>query len=188
MENCKISNLPISTNCYLDNDDTGKEVEDTKYRGIIRSLLHLIACRPDIMFSICVCARYQSTPKESNMKVVKKILKYLKGTLNVGLWYPKGTTPSLIGFSNSNFVGCKLDKKSTSRTFHVFGECLVSWHRKKQTYVALSIPEAKYIVAGSCYAQSIWLKHQLQDFGLKLDQIPLKCDNTSAINITRNPI
>nr|KYP53535.1 hypothetical protein KK1_024427 [Cajanus cajan] len=78
------------------------------------------------MFNVCMCARFQSTPKESHLKAVKKIMKYLKGTLIVGLWDPKGTSPSLIGFSDSDGAGCKLDRKSTSGTCHIFGECLVS--------------------------------------------------------------
>ncbi|XP_020208050.1 uncharacterized protein LOC109793000 [Cajanus cajan] len=159
MENCKISNIPKSTNCYLDNDVAGKEVEESRYRGIIGSFLYLTASRPDIMFSVCMCARFQSAPKESHLKVVKKIMKYLKGTLNVGLWYPKGTSPSLIGFSDSDFTGCKLYRKRTSGTCHIFGEFLVSWHYKKQACVALSIADAEYIAAGSCCAQAIWIKH-----------------------------
>ncbi|KAL2325574.1 hypothetical protein Fmac_024632 [Flemingia macrophylla] len=188
MENCKSSNIPMSTNIYLDSDATRKGVDQTKYRGIIGSLLYLTASRPDIMFSVCSCARYQAAPKESHVAAVKRILKYLKGTINCGLWYPKGTSPTLIGFSDADFAGCKLDRKSTSGICHVFGECLVSWHNKKQACVALSTAEAEYIAAGSFCAQSIWLKQQLQDFGLKLHNIPLKCDNTSAIKITKNPI
>ncbi|KAL2318887.1 hypothetical protein Fmac_032763 [Flemingia macrophylla] len=188
VDSCKESNIPMSTNCYLDSDISGKEVDQTKFRGIIGSLLYLTASRPDIMFSVCSCARYQATPKESHMTAVKKILKYLKRTINCGLWYPQGTTSNLIGFSDADFAGCKLNRKSTSGTCHIFGEYLVSWHSKKQACVALSTAEAEYIAAGSCCAQSIWLKQQLQDFGLKLNKIPLMCDNTSAIKITKNPI
>nr|KYP43824.1 hypothetical protein KK1_034694 [Cajanus cajan] len=114
MENCKISNIPITTNCYLDSDVARKEVEETRYRGIIGFVLYLTPSIPDIMFNIYVCARFQSAPKESHLKFLKKIMNYLKGILNVGLWYPKGASPSLIGFSDSDFTGCKLDRKSTS--------------------------------------------------------------------------
>nr|KYP76727.1 Copia protein [Cajanus cajan]KYP76730.1 Copia protein [Cajanus cajan] len=113
------------------------------------------------MFSVCMCARFQSAPKESHLKAVKKIMKYLKGTLNVGLWYPKGTSLSLISFFDSNFAGCKLDRKNTSGTCLIFGECLVSWNCKKQACVALSIAEAEYIATGSYCAQAIWIKHLL---------------------------
>ncbi|KAL2327528.1 hypothetical protein Fmac_020955 [Flemingia macrophylla] len=188
MEGCKVSNIPMSTNCYLDNDFSGQGIDQTQYKRIIGSLLYLTTNRPDIMFSVCVCARYQAAPKQSHMNVVKKILKYLKGTINCGLWYPKGTSPTLVGFSDPDFVGCKMDRKSTSGSCHIFGECLVTLHSKKQACVALSTAEAEYVAAGSCCAQTIWLKQRLQDFGLKLEHIPLRCDNTSAINITKNPI
>nr|KYP56546.1 hypothetical protein KK1_002787 [Cajanus cajan] len=155
MENCKTSNIPMFTNCYLDNDVAGKEVEESRYRGIIGSLLYLTTSRPDIMFSVCMCARFQSAPKESHLKDVKKIMKYLKRTLNVGLWYHKGTPPFLIGFSDSNFAGYKLDRKSTSGTCHIFGECLVSWHSKKQACVAFSIVEGEYIATSRCCALAI---------------------------------
>ena len=81
-----------------------------------------------------------------------------------------------------------MDRKRTSGTCHLLGSSLISWHNKKQACVALSTAEAKYIVVGSCCAQTIWLKHQLSDFGLNLSKIPLLCDNTSAINLTKNPV
>jgi len=94
---------------------------------------------------------------------------------------------NLIGFSESDFAGCKLDRKSTSETCHILGSSLVSWNYKKQACVTLSFAEDEYIVARSCCAQSFWMKQQVDDFGVYLDHIPLKCDNTSAINLTKNP-
>ena len=130
----------------------------------------------------------EAQPKESHLTAVKRILKYLKGTINVGLWYPKGTDISLTGYSDSDFAGCKLDRKSTSGTCHLLGNSLISWACKKQACVALSTAEAEYIAAGSCCAQILWLKHQLEDYGISLNNIPLLCDNTSAINISKNPV
>ena len=95
------------------------------------SLLYLTASQPDIMLSVCLCARYQANPKESHLTAVKKITKYLKGTTNVGLWYPKGTSLNQIGFSDFDFARCKLDRKSTSGTCHLLGSSLVSWNCKK---------------------------------------------------------
>ena len=135
-----------------------------------------------------MCARFQSNPKESHFKGGKRILKYLKGTINVGLWYPRGASLSLIRYSDSDFAGCKLDRKSTSGTCHLLGASLISWHSKKQACVALSTAEVEYIAVGSCCAQILCLKQQLSDFGLSLSKIPLKCDNTSAINLTKNPV
>ena len=140
------------------------------------------------MFVVCLCARYKANPKESHFKAAKRILKYLKGITNVGLCYPSHSPIHLIGYSDSDFAGCKLDGKSTSVTCHLLGSSLISWHSKKQACVALSTSEAEYIVARSCYAQILWLKQQLADFGLKISKIPLLCDNTSAINLTKNQI
>jgi len=178
MESCKETNTPMPLSCYMDADAAGKSVDQTKYRGLIGSLLYLTASRPDIMFAVCLCARYQTNPKESHFKVAKRILKYLKGTSIVGLWYPS--------HSSIHLIGCKLDRKSTSGTCHLLGSSLISWHSKKQTCVALSTAEAEYIVVGSCCAQILWLKQQLADFGLQISKVPLMCDNTSAINLTKN--
>jgi len=120
------------------------------------------------------------------LTIVKRIIKYLKGITNVGSWYPKGTSLSLIGFSDSDFPRCKLDRKSTSKTCHLLGSSLISWNCKKQAFVALSIAEAEYIAIGSCCAQSFWMKQQLEDFGATLDHIPLKCDNINAIILSKN--
>ena len=166
----------------------GKGADQTKYRGLIGSLLYFIASRPDIMFVVCLCARFQANPKESHLKAAKRILKYLKGTTNVGLWYPSHCPIHLIGYSDSDFAGCKLDRKSTSATCHLLGSSLISWHSKKQACVALSTAEVEYIAAGSCCSQILWLKQQLEDFGLNISKVPLLCDNTSVINLTKNQI
>ena len=188
MENSKEASTPMASSCYLDRDEKGKTIEVTKYRGMIGSLLYLTSSRPDIMFSVCMCARYQASPRESHLSAVKRILKYLKGTTHMGLWYPEDSTISLVGYSDSDFAGCKLDRKSTSGTCHLLGSSLVSWHSKKQTSVALSTAEAEYISAGVCCAQILWMKQHLLDFGIKLSKIPIKCNNTSAINLAKNPV
>jgi len=110
----------------MDADAVGKGVDQTKYRGLIGSLLYLTTSRPNIMFVVCLCARYQTNPKESHFKAAKRILKYLKGTTNVGLWYPSHSLIHLIGYSDSDFAGCKLDRKSTSGTCHLLGSSLIS--------------------------------------------------------------
>lgn len=115
-------------------------------------------------------------------------MKYLKGTSNVGLWYPKGSICSLVSFSDADYAGCQIDRKSTSGTCQIFGNALVSWLCKKQASVALSTAEAEYISVGSCCSQILWLKQQLRDYGIKLESTSLKCDNTSSINISKNPI
>ena len=115
-------------------------------------------------------------------------IKQLQNGTNVGLWYLNEVTLNLKGYSYSDFVGCKLDRKSTSGTCHLLGASLISWNSKKQACVALSTTEAKYIAIGSCCAQICWLKQQLSNFGLKVTEVPLFCDNTSAINLTKHPV
>ena len=92
MEEVKTMKTPMSSSIKLDKDEKGKSIKFTMYRGMICSLLYLIASRPDIMYSICLCSRFQSCPKESHLSVVKRILRYLKGTMDIGLWYPKVIT------------------------------------------------------------------------------------------------
>ena len=100
MDKCKPINTPFSTSCHLDHDEVGIPVDETKYRGLIGSLLYLTTSRPDIMFAVCMCARFQSAPKESHSNVAKRILKYLQGTKEVGLWYPGNISLSLTDYSD----------------------------------------------------------------------------------------
>ncbi|KAH9744421.1 Integrase catalytic domain-containing protein [Citrus sinensis] len=146
-DNGTAKSTPMSTTIKLDKDEKGKEVDIKTYQGMIGSLLYLIASRPDIMFSVCLCARFQSCPKESHMLAVKRIFRYLIGTINLGLWYPRGTHIDLTCYSDADFAGYKVDRKSTSGTCHFLGHSLVSWFSKKQNSVALSTTEAEYIVA-----------------------------------------
>ncbi|XP_068466404.1 uncharacterized mitochondrial protein AtMg00810-like [Phaseolus vulgaris] len=127
MENCKAATTPMSTNYYMSVDEAGTVVDQTKHRGLISSLLYLTASRPDIMFIVCLCARLQSSSRESHFKAAKRILKYLKGTTFVGLWYPSHSPIHLVGYSDSDFAGCKLDRKSTSGTCHLPDSSLISW-------------------------------------------------------------
>ena len=107
---------PMSIATKLDKDERRKDMNQKLYRGMIGSLLYLTASRPDIMFSICLCARFQSCPKKSHLFAVKRIFRYLIGTQNLGLWYSRGTSFDLIGFSDTDYAGSKIDKKSTSGT------------------------------------------------------------------------
>ncbi|KAH9696622.1 hypothetical protein KPL71_023234 [Citrus sinensis] len=174
IDDSKTKNTPMSTTTKLDKDEKGKEVDIKMYRGMIGSLLYLTASRPDIMFSVCLCARFQSCPKESHLLAVKRIFRYLSGTIDIGLWYPRGTHIDLTCFSDADFTGYKVDRKSTSGTCYILGHSLVSWFSKKQNSVALSTTEAEYIAAGSCCAQALWMKQTLRDYGINLEQIPIK--------------
>jgi hypothetical protein len=121
MEEAKPIKTHMATNGHLDLDEEGKPVDLKLYRSIIGSLLYLTASRPDIMFSVCMCAQFQTAPKECHLTAVKRIMRYLKCTPNIGLWYPKGAQFELVGYSDSDYAGCKIDRKSTSGGCQLLG-------------------------------------------------------------------
>ncbi|KAK6149282.1 hypothetical protein DH2020_016807 [Rehmannia glutinosa] len=163
-----------------------KLVDQTRYRALIGSLLYLTASRPNITFTVGVCAIFQSAPKESHITAAQRILRYLKGCQEVGLWYPKDGGFRLVGYSD--YAGCRVDRKSTSGTCQMLRNRLVFWFNMKQNSIATFTAEAKYIVAGSCCAQVLWMRQQLRDYDIEEKEIPIMCDNTSAIAITQNPV
>ncbi|WVZ52304.1 hypothetical protein U9M48_003377, partial [Paspalum notatum var. saurae] len=182
MENARPINTPMASKGHLDLYDEskkGKNVDQKLYRSMIGL---------DIMLSMCMCARFQADPKECHLVAVKRILRYLVHTPNLGLWYPKGSTFDLLGYSDSDHAGCKVDRKSTSGTCQFLGRSLVSWSSKKQTSVALSTAEAEYVAAGACCAQLLWMRQTLRDFGCEFSKIPLLCDNESAVKLANNPV
>jgi hypothetical protein len=146
---------------------------------MIGSLLYMIASRPVVVFSVCMCARFQASPRESYLKATKRILRYLKHTQNVRLWHPKREKFELIGYSDSDYAGYKVERRSTSGICQLLGRSLVSWSSKKKNSVALSTTKAKYIAVGSCCAQILWMKTTLNDFGIKFKQVPL-CNTLSV--------
>ena len=115
-------------------------------------------------------------------------MRCLNETSHHSLWYSKGSACSLVGYSDSNFEECKSDRKSTSGTSHLFGRFLVSLYNKKKHSVSLSTSEAEYVSGGSYFAQVLWLKKQLLDCDLKLGCVLTNHDNTSVINLTKNPV
>jgi hypothetical protein len=126
MKNGKPIKTPMGINGNLDLDMGGKSVDQKVYRSMIGSLLYLYASRPDIMLSVCMCARFQANPKEVYLRAVKRIMRYLVYTPKFGLWYPKGPTFDLIGYSDTDYAGCKIDRKSTSGRCRFLGRSLVS--------------------------------------------------------------
>ncbi|XP_050918969.1 secreted RxLR effector protein 161-like [Lathyrus oleraceus] len=126
MDSCTAMSTPMGSGSYVDQDESGVSIEITKYRGMIGSLLYLTTSRPDIMFNVCLCACFQANPKESHLATIKRIMKYLKGTKNVGLWYPKGSICNLVGYPDADYAGSKIDRKSTSDICQFLGNALVS--------------------------------------------------------------
>ncbi|GJW20017.1 retrovirus-related pol polyprotein from transposon TNT 1-94 [Tanacetum coccineum] len=130
LEDSKPIKTPMSSE-KLTRDKDEESVDDTKYRGMIGSLLCLTASRPDIMFSVCLCARFQEDPKTSHLEAVKRIFRYIKGTTHLGLWYPKGTGVETIVYTNFDHAGDYVDRKSTSGVYTFMGCCLTLWFSKK---------------------------------------------------------
>nr|GEX32688.1 uncharacterized mitochondrial protein AtMg00810-like [Tanacetum cinerariifolium] len=174
---------------HLDADLSGTSVDQTKYRSMVGALMYLTASRPDIVRATCYCARYQAKPNKKHLTVVKQIFQYLKYTINIGLWYPKDTGFELTAFSDSNYARCLDSRKSTSGGIQFLGgDELVSWSSKKQDCTSLSSAEAEYVSLSACYAQVLWLRTQLTDYGFHFDKIPMYCDLKAVIAISCNPV
>jgi len=185
MEDCKVMNTPMHPTCTLSKKDTGSKVDQKLFRGMIGSLLYLSASRPYILFSVCLCARFQSDSRESHLIVVKRIFRYLKGTTNLRLLYRKSLDYKLVGFCDA---GDRIERKSTSGNCQFLGDNLISWASKRQATIVMSTTEAGYISAASCCTQLLWMKHQLEDYQINTNSIPIYCDNTAAICLSKNPI
>ncbi|GKB33867.1 retrovirus-related pol polyprotein from transposon TNT 1-94 [Tanacetum coccineum] len=188
LEDSKPMKTPMSSDTKLMKDEECESVDSTKYRGMIGSLLYLTASRPDIMFSVCLCARFQEDPKTSHLEAVKRIFRYIKGTTHLGLWYPKGTDIETVVYADSDHAGDYVDRKSTSGICTFVGCCLTSWFSKKQTALAISTTEAEYVSAGKACQQALWMKQALIDYDIRLDDVPIMCDNKGAIDLSKNPV
>nr|GEV32586.1 retrovirus-related Pol polyprotein from transposon TNT 1-94 [Tanacetum cinerariifolium] len=170
-----------------DADLSGTPVDQMKYRSMVGALMYLTASRPDIVHATCYCARYQVKPTEKHLTAVKRIFRYLKDTINMGLWYPKDTGFELTAFSDSDHASCLDSRKSTSGGIQFLGgDKLVCWSSKKQDRTSMSSAEAEYVSLSACCAQILWLRTQLTDYGFHFDKIPMYCDSKAAIAISCN--
>ncbi|GJW64301.1 putative ribonuclease H-like domain-containing protein [Tanacetum coccineum] len=184
----KTAITPIETKVALTKDEEAVDVDVHLYRSMIGSLMYLTASRPDIMFAVCACSRFQVTPKTSHLNVVKRIFKYLKGKPNLGLWYPRESPFDLEAFSDSDYGGSNLDRKSTTGGCQFLGQRLISWQCKKQTIVATSTTEAEYVAAANCCGQVLWVQNQLLDYRFNFMNTKIHIDNESTICIVKNPV
>nr|GFB96264.1 copia protein [Tanacetum cinerariifolium] len=186
MKSCDHTGTPMKIKDKLDLDQNGTLIDAMKYRSMIGALMYLTSSRPDIVHATCLCARYQAKPTEKHLKEVKRIFRYLHGTVNMGLWYTKDSGFELIGFSDADYARCKDTFKSTSGGAQFLGEKLVSWSSKKKDCTALSTAEAKYVSLSACCAQVLRMRTQLTDYGIHFDKILIYCDLKSAIAISCN--
>nr|GFA31089.1 hypothetical protein [Tanacetum cinerariifolium] len=137
-----------------------KPVDHIDYRSMIGLLMYVTSSRPDIMFATCMCAKYQANPNEHHMSAVKRIFCYLKGTINLGLWYPKDSGFDLTTYSDADLAGCHLDRKI----------------------------ESEYVAVSGCCAQVLWMRTQLTDYGFFYDKVSIYFDSKSAFLISCNPV
>ncbi|GJU07609.1 putative ribonuclease H-like domain-containing protein [Tanacetum coccineum] len=156
----KTTITPIKTNKALLKDKEAEDVDVHLYRSMIGSLMYLTASRPDIMFVVCACARFQVTPKVSHLNAMKRIFRYLKGQSKLGLWYPRDSPFNLEAFSDSDYAGASLDRKSTTR--------------------------AEYVAAANCCGQVLWIQNQMLDYGFNFMNTKIHIDNESTICIVKN--
>ncbi|GJS50866.1 putative ribonuclease H-like domain-containing protein [Tanacetum coccineum] len=151
-DSCDPVDTPMVEKSKLDEDKEGKAVDPSHYRGMIGTLLYLTASRPDLQFAICRCARYQARPTEKHLNAVKRIFRYLKGTVHRGLWYPKDSSIALTAFADADHAGCQDTRRSISGSMQLLGDRLVSWSSKRQKSAAISTTEAEYIALSGCCA------------------------------------
>ncbi|GJW06383.1 putative ribonuclease H-like domain-containing protein [Tanacetum coccineum] len=184
----KTASTPMETHKPLSKDADGTDVDVHLYRSMIGSLMYFTSSRPDIVFVVCACSRFQVQPKASHMHAVKRIFRYLKGQPTLGLWYPKDSPMDLIAYSDSDYAGASLDRKSTIGGCQFLGYRLISWQCKKQTIVANSTTKAEYITASNYCGQVLWLQNQLLDYGYNFIKKKIHVDNESAICVVKNPV
>nr|GEY83432.1 copia protein [Tanacetum cinerariifolium] len=171
-------NARVKSKSFKKPDKEGKAVDPSHYRGTIDTLLYLTASRPDLQFAICICARYQARPTEKHILAVKRIFRYLRGTVNQGLWHSKDSSITLIAFADADHAGCQDTRRKR----------LISWSSKRQKSAAISNTEAEYITLSGCCAQILWMRSQLTDYGLGFNKIPMYCDNKSVIALCCNNV
>ncbi|GJS98482.1 putative ribonuclease H-like domain-containing protein [Tanacetum coccineum] len=150
----KTASTPMETHKILLKDIDGEDVDEHLYRSMIGSLMYLTSSRPNIMFTVCACARFQVNHKISHLHAVKRIFRYLKGQPKLGLWYPKDSPFDLVAYTGSDYARASLDRKSTTGGCQFLGCRLILWQCKKQTVVPNSINKAEYIAASNCYGQA----------------------------------
>ncbi|GJZ19075.1 putative ribonuclease H-like domain-containing protein, partial [Tanacetum coccineum] len=176
----------METSKPLLKDTEAEDVDVYLYRSMIGSLMYLTSSRPDILFVVCACARFQVMPKVSYLHAMKRIFRYLKGQPKLGLWYPKDSPFDLEAYSDSNYAGASLDRKSTIGGCQFLGSRLISWQCRKQTIVSNSTTKAEYVAAASCCGQVLCIQNQMLDYGYNFINTKIFIQNESAICIVKN--
>ncbi|KAD4585749.1 hypothetical protein E3N88_23350 [Mikania micrantha] len=189
MSNCNATTLPMEPGQKLSKEDKSPSVDPTLYRKWVGCLRYLTHTRPDLSYSVGYVSRFMQEPKQTHMQAVKQILRYVKGTTNLGIWYKKNGSKTLHGFSDSSHSVDRDDGRSTTGQVFFYNEAPVSWSSQKQATVALSSCEAEFMAATSAACQAIWLQRLLSELlGVKEEAVTIEVDNQSALALMRNPV
>ncbi|KAJ0801006.1 putative RNA-directed DNA polymerase [Helianthus annuus] len=189
MMNCKAVSTPMEYGIRLSKQDPEEEMDSHLYRSLVGSLMYLTNTRLDIMFAVNKISQFMEQPKRSHWEAGKRILRYVKGTLNHGLVYSKGSKGTLIGFSDSDYAGSIDDSKSTSGYLFHLGSGAIAWQSRKQKVIALSSTEAEYIALSMAGCQALWLKGILKELQENVDHpLAVYCDNKSTICLAKDPV
>ncbi|XP_047158697.1 uncharacterized mitochondrial protein AtMg00810-like [Vigna umbellata] len=192
MVQCNDVKNPLEINAKLKLDEDKESVDGTAYKQLVGSLRFLCNSKPDLMFGVGLISRFMSNPKISHMAAAKRILRYVKGTADYGILFPYGTKEEelkLVGYTDSDFGGDQIERKSTSGNIYFINRAPISWSSKKQTVITLSSCETEYIAG--CYAVclGVWLNEVSKELKVQTDRpVELKMDNTSAISLAKNPV
>lgn len=189
MSNSNSAHNPMVPGCKLGKDEDGKGVNKTLYKQMVGSLMYATATRPDIMYSVSQVSRFMENPKELHFQAVKRIIRYLKGTCEFGLFYQRNGGKDLIGYTDSDYANDIEDRKSTSGYVFMMSEAAISWSSKKQPVVSLSTTEAEFIAAAASSCQAVWIRRILEAVGRnQTSPTVIYCDNSSTIKLSKNPV
>ncbi|XP_019052048.1 PREDICTED: uncharacterized protein LOC109114200 [Nelumbo nucifera] len=179
MEGCKTVSTPLDNNKVFKKEGSPK-ADESQFRSLIGSLLYLKATRPDIMYAVNLLSRFMQSPSQVHYGTAKRVLRYLQGTKNYGIWYGITHDSKLIGYTDSDWAGLVDDMKSTSGYAFTIGSGIFSWASRKQATVAQSSAEAEYIAAAMTTSQAIWLKRIHEDMGeSQVETTEIYCDSRS---------
>ncbi|XP_069152763.1 secreted RxLR effector protein 161-like [Solanum lycopersicum] len=190
MNNCNLAETPTEAGLQLVKyPEEGRKVDSRVFKQIVGSLMYLTTTRPDIMYSVSLVSRYMECPQEIHLVAAKRILRYVQGTIDCGVFYKRGNKSDFLGFTGSEYARYKDDRKSTSAYVFMLGSGAVAWSSKKQSIITSSITEAEFVAVTACACQAIWFRRILEELQFKQrGPTAIYCDNTSMIKLSKNPV
>ncbi|XP_040361976.1 secreted RxLR effector protein 161-like [Rosa chinensis] len=191
MERSNSVRNPIVPDFKITKNEGGVRVDVTQYKQMVGSLMYVTVTRPDLMFVVSLVSRYMEKLTELHMQTIKRILRHVRGTVELGVCYKEGANSGeeLVAFSNSDYAGNVDDRRSTSGYVFMLSNGVVAWSSKKQPVVTLSTIEAEFISAASYACQGVWMRRVLENLGCKQSKSTIIfCDNSSTIKLSRNPV